>query len=205
MLHVNQAIEMENTGDINIYHSGRTLSPLNGLPQFSIWNNNWLKLISKYRKIPLNKFFDFIDFDYKIEYKFEQKDEPFTVNWVYMYAKGVAGSMQLDEANSKGKYVYILTNEAYPGYCKIGKAITPSNRIKQINGPGTVSEWKLTYALPVTNDYIVERLIHSKLENLRRNSHQGSSREFFEISLEEALKVLKFIGKDFYNGELIKY
>lgn len=205
MLHINQAIEMENTNDICIYHSGRTLSPLNYLPQFSIWKQNWKDLISKYRKIPLNKLFNFIDFDYKIEYKFEREDEPYTVNWVYMYAKGMAGKVQLDEANSKGKYVYILTNIAYPGYCKIGKAITPSKRVKQINGAGTVSEWKLEYALPVTNDYTVEKLVHSELEYLRRDSHQGSPREFFEINLEDALKVLEFIGKDFITGKLIKY
>jgi len=205
MLHINQAIEMENTNDICIYHSGRTLSPLNDLPQFSIWKQNWKDLISKYRKIPLSKLFNFIDFDYKIEYKFEREDEPYTVNWVYMYAKGVAGKVQLDEANSKGKYVYILTNIAYPGYCKIGKAITPSKRVKQINGAGTVSEWKLEYALPVTNDYTVEKLVHSELEYLRRDSHQGSPREFFEINLEDALKVLEFIGKDFSTGKLIKY
>ena len=205
MLHINQAIDMENTNDICIYHSGRTLSPLNDLPQFSIWKQNWKDLISKYRKIPLSKLFNFIDFDYKIEYKFEREDEPYTVNWVYMYAKGMAGKVQLDEANSKGKYVYILTNIAYPGYCKIGKAITPSKRVKQINGAGTVSEWKLEYALPVTNDYTVEKLVHSELEYLRRDSHQGSSREFFEINLEDALKVLEFIGKDFSTGKLIKY
>ena len=64
MLHINQAIEMENTNDICIYHSGCTLSPLNDLPQFSIWKQNWKDLISKYRKIPLSKLFNFIDFDY---------------------------------------------------------------------------------------------------------------------------------------------
>jgi hypothetical protein len=122
-----------------------------------------------------------------------------------MYAKGVAGRMQLDEANSKGRYVYILTNIAYPGYCKIGKSVTPSKRVKQINGAGTVSEWKLEYALPVIDDYVVEKLIHEELEHLRRNSHQGSSREFFEISLKDALEVLEYIGKDFSAGELIKY
>jgi hypothetical protein len=205
ILSVSQAIKMENSGDIHIYHSGRTLSPLNDLPQFSNWENNWKRLISKYRKIPLNKFFNFINFDYKIEYKFEREDEPFTVNWVYMYAKGAAGKMQLDESNSKGRYVYILTNIAYPGYCKIGKSVTPSKRVKQINGAGTVSEWKLEYALPVTDDYIVEKLIHVELEHLKRDSHQGSSREFFEINLEDALGVLEHIGKDFRTGELIKY
>jgi hypothetical protein len=205
MLPVTQAIKMENTGDIHIYHSGRTLSSLNGLPQFSVWEQNWKDLVSKYRKVPLSKLFNFIDFDYRIEHKFEREDEPFIVNWVYMYAKGVAGKTQLDESNSRGRYVYILTNEAYPGYCKIGKAITPSKRVKQINGAGTVSEWKLEYALPVTDDYIVEKLIHNKLEFLRRDSHQGSSREFFEISLEDALEALTLIGEDFYNGKLIKY
>lgn len=202
ILPLNQAIEMENNGDIHIYHSGRVVSPLNGLPRFSVWARNWKDLVFKYRKM---RIFDYIGFDYRVEYKFEKETEPFIVNWVYMYAKGAVGKAQLDEATSRGQYVYILTNIAYPGYCKIGKAITPSKRVKQINGAGTVSEWKLEYALPVTDDYAVEKLVHSELRYLRRDSHQGSSREFFEINLKEALKVLKFIGKDFYNGKLIKY
>ena len=205
IISVTQALEMESNGNIKIYHSGRTLSSLDNLPQCSVWKQNWKKLTSKYRKIPLNNFFNFIDFDYMIEYKFEEDAEPFMTNWVYMYAKHAAGIIQLDEAHSRGRYVYILTNEAYPGYCKIGRAVTPSKRIRQINGAGTVSEWKLMYALSVTDDVIVEGLIHQYLAPLRRDSHQGSKREFFEIKFEEAIKKVELIGESFKTSKPIYY
>jgi len=205
IISITQAIEMENNGEIIIYHSGRTLSSLDDLPQCSIWRKNWKKLTSKYRKVPLHSFFDFIDFDYMIEYKFEEGVDPSMTNWVYMYAKSMVGQIQLDELHSRGKYIYILTNEAYPEYCKIGRAITPSKRIKQINGAGTVSEWKLRYALPVTDDVKVESIIHQKLVLLRRDSHQGSKREFFEIGFREAVQNIELLGEPFRTSKPIYY
>ena len=202
IIDIENALLLEAEGKIVIYNPNTVKSAFSENP---FWIKNFIELRKKYRKIPIANLLQFLEFEYKIEYKSQESIEPFTTSWVYMYAKSVAGKMRLDEAASKGQYVYILTNIAYPGYCKIGKAITPSKRVKQINGAGTVSEWDLKYALPVTDDYKVEGLIHNKLEHLRRNSHQGSSREFFEISLEDALETLTLIGEDFYNGELIKY
>lgn len=202
IIDIEDALYLEAEGKIIIYNPNTVKSAFSENPK---WIRNFIELRKKYRKIPIANLLQFMEFEYKIEYKFEDNVEPFATNWVYMYAKSVVGKVQLDELHSKGRYVYILTNIAYPGYCKIGKAITPSKRVKQINGAGTVSEWDLKYALPVTDDYKVENLIHNKLEFLRRNSHQGSSREFFEISLEDALEVLILMGEDFYNGKLIKY
>jgi hypothetical protein len=122
-----------------------------------------------------------------------------------MYGKRAGAKAKLDEISSKGQYVYILTNIAYPGICKIGKAVTPSKRIKQINGAGTVSEWELRYALPVSDDYKVEGLIHKELEHLRMSSFQGSSREFFEIEFDEAVKIVEMLGEDFSIADPILY
>jgi hypothetical protein len=122
-----------------------------------------------------------------------------------MYGKRAGAKAKLDEISSKGQYVYILTNIAYPGICKIGKAVTPSKRIKQINGAGTVSEWELRYALPVSDDYKVEGLIHKELEHLRISSFQGSSREFFEIEFDEAVKIVEMLGEDFSIADPILY
>jgi len=202
IINIEDALLLEDEGKIIIYNPNTVKSAFS---ENHFWIKNFIELRKKYRKIPIANLLQFLEFEYKIEYKFQESTEPFATSWVYMYAKDVAGIVQLDKVNSRGRYVYILTNIAYPGYCKIGKAITPSKRVKQINGAGTVSEWDLKYALPVTDDYKVEGLIHNKLESLRRSSHQGSSREFFEISLENALKVLILMGEDFYNGELIKY
>jgi hypothetical protein len=93
----------------------------------------------------------------------------------------------------------------YPDICKIGKAIMPISRVKQINNAGTVSEWKLRWALPVSDDYAVETYVHNHLQGLRRNSIQGSSREFFEISLVEAVEIIEKFGEHFKTSNGIWY
>jgi hypothetical protein len=199
---LDKALQMEEKGEITIYHPNTINSIfLNNLQ----WVKNWNELRQKYRKISLTKLPEFIDFEYVIEHKDVEKTEPYTVSWVYMYGKRASAKVKLDENNSKGQYVYILTNVAYPGICKIGKAVTPSKRIKQINGAGTVSEWELKYALPVSDDYKVEKLIHKELEHLRMSSFQGSRREFFEIEFEEAVKVLENLGEVFAIANPILY
>lgn len=191
-----EALLLESQQEIIIYNTHST-PILNAQPQ---WAENWEALRKKYRKIPLFKLFDFVDFDYLIEQKFESNLDPLSTTWVYMYAKRMVDKAKLDEGNSRGRYVYILTNEAYPGVCKIGKAISPSRRIKQINGAGVVSEWELKYSLSVVDDYKVEALIHKELEVLRMDSFQGSSREFFEIEFLEAVKIVEELALDFRTG-----
>ena len=197
-----KAKHLENKGEIQLYNPNTVNSILSANP---LWKDNWLALRQKYRKISLTKLPDFVDFEYIVEAKIVENIEPYTVSWVYMYGKRVSDRVKLDEINSKGKYVYILTNIAYPGICKIGKAVTPSKRIKQINGAGTVSEWELRYALPVSDDYKVENLIHKELEHLRMSSFQGSSREFFEINFKDAIKIVEKLGEDFATASPILY
>lgn len=197
-----EALSLEAQGKIIIYNPNTVTSILSAT---DIWRGNWLELRKNYRKIPLSKLPQFIDFEYRVEHKFMEGIDPVSTNWVYMYAKCAVGKAQLDEGNSRGRFVYILTNEAYPGFCKIGRSVTPSKRIKQINGAGTVSEWVLKYALPVSNDVAMENIVHQCLEHLKRSSHQGSKREFFEIGLEEAIENIERIGKYFLTSEPIYY
>jgi hypothetical protein len=197
-----EALLLEEKGEIIIYNPNIITSIYSTVKE---WRDNWDKLRKTFRKVPIHKLPSFANFEYLIEYKFIEDGDPIKVNWVYMYGQDVSTKVKLDEANSKGKYVYILTNEAYPGICKIGKAVTPSRRVKQINGAGTVSEWVLRYALPVNDDYKVENLVHKELESLRRSSFQGSSREFFEIKFEEAIKVIEHLGEDFATSQPIYY
>lgn len=195
---LDRAKQLEQEGIISLYNPNTVTSVFTNTPR---WSENWLNLRQKYRKISLTKLPDFIDFEYIVEEKLVENIEPYTISWVYMYGKNVSNRAKLDEKTSKGQYVYILTNVAYPGVCKIGKAVTPSKRIKQINSAGTVSEWELRYALPVSDDYKVESLIHKELEHLRMSSFQGSSREFFEIEFEDAIKVIEKFGEEFATSK----
>ena len=200
-----EAISLEAGGEIIIYNPKTITSPISNLFENCGWYFNWLELRKQFRKISVQKLPQFVDFEYRIEHKYRQDGEENTWVWVYMYAKSVVGKARLNEATSKGKYVYVLTNIAYPGICKIGKAISPSRRIKEINGAGTVSEWELKYAIPVTDDYKVEGMVHKNLEHLRMNSHQGSSREFFLISFEDAIKEIESVAELFYVDKPIYY
>lgn len=205
VISIHKALILEARSDIEIYATNRVSSPLNKFPNFNKWKTNWDELALRYHKIPTHKLASFVNFDYSIEYKFQEEGEEGTVSWVYMYGKTRAGREQLDRAFTKGKYVYVLINVAYPGVCKIGKAVNPQERIKQINNAGVVSEWELKYALPVSDDFLVENLVHQELAALRLNSHQGSSREFFSISLEEAISTIEKIGFNFKTDSSIYY
>jgi len=43
--------------------------------------------------------------------------------------------------------------------------------------------------------------MHRHFEDRRVDSDQGSSREFFKVSFDEAVKVLDYISKDFFDGD----
>jgi hypothetical protein len=200
-----EALSLETQGKIIIYNPETVKSPISNLFENLGWSYNWKELRKQFRKVSVQKLSQFVDFEYKIEHKYRQEGEQNTWVWVYMYAKGVASKARLDEVTSKGKFVYILTNVAYPGVCKIGKAVSPTKRIKQINGAGTVSEWVLKYALPVTDDYKVENMVHKNLENLRMDSHQGSKREFFLIDFKDAVNEIESVAEHFYVNKPTYY
>lgn len=202
---LDEAISLESQGKIIIYNPETVMSPISNLFENRGWTYNWKELRKQFRKVSLQKLPQFVDFEYRIEHKFMDGGEDVATNWVYMYAKCVASKSRLDEATSKGKYVYVLTNIAYPGICKIGKAISPSRRVKEINGAGVVSEWELKYAIPVTDDYKVEGMVHKNLEHLRMDSYQGSQREFFQIGFEEAIDEIESVAGLFYVDKPIYY
>ena len=204
-INIIQAQTMEQNGALIIYHTGTVKSNLNELPNFSTWKSNFQDLKNQYKKIPRGKLIDFLSFDYIIECEEQTQEETSKVIWTYMYGKKVESASRFYHSQNKGKYVYVLTNEAYPDICKIGKAVMPTSRVQQINGAGTVSEWKLRWALPVSDDYAVETAVHNHLKELRRSSFQGSSREFFEISLKEAIAEVEKLGEYFKTSEGIWY
>jgi hypothetical protein len=205
-INISQALKMESHGEIILYHTNGAQSSLNKYSQFPSWKFNFQELKTKYKKIPRGKLLDFISFDFIIEHKEELlEQDPQQSVWTYMYGNRRKSALKLHHSTTKGQYVYILTNEAYPGICKIGKAVSPISRIKQINGAGIVSEWQLRWALPVSDGYALENIVHQNLEVVRMNSFQGSSREFFQISLEEAIQTIENFGEMFKVNEGIYY
>ena len=159
----------------------------------------------KYSKVPTDRLMDFIECEYISDVMLLPEEETNAITWITLYAKDLVKLQVHESSLNKDKYVYVLTNPAYPGLCKIGKAVNPSERITQINNAGVVSEWDLKYAYPVTDDYKVENYVHRHLSPYRRDSDQGSSREFFEVSLDTAIDTVNYFARDFSNGEPIIY
>ena len=93
------------------------------------------------------------------------------------------------------QWVYILSNPTQPGLLKIGYTKKlPEERAKQISSAtGVALPYKVEWAYQCFNGEMVEREVHHKL----KAQHINSSKEFFQISLEEAKETINLIGNKF--------
>ncbi len=85
--------------------------------------------------------------------------------------------------------IYILTNEAMPGYVKIGK--TNNNleqRVRELSASTSIPlPFTVFYACTVKNAQFVEHQLHDAFDNNRVNPR----REFFQIAPERVVAALK--------------
>ena len=92
--------------------------------------------------------------------------------------------------------VYIMSNESMPGLLKIGSTRKHiEERRKQLSSvSGVPVPFKIECVFKLDgNEEQLENEIHRYLEH-KRNSMQ---REFFDISLQEAIDIIKKIGKNY--------
>jgi hypothetical protein len=200
-----EALELESESLITIYDFSPDSSELEFHPRAKEWFQNYTDIRFKFRQHNPADVSSMLNCDYRIEVQLPYEPETNTYSWKYLFAKRTDDLRKFQQYHSKGSYVYVLTNEAYPGFVKIGKAINPLRRVEQINGAGVVSEWKLRYSLPVENDYLLEHSVHEYLVNFRRTSDQGSSREFFEVTLDKAIEVIELLGSSMKTGDATYY
>ncbi len=83
--------------------------------------------------------------------------------------------------------VYILINEAMPGYVKIGKTTNLEQRIRSLDTTSVPLPFECFYACTVKDASFAERQLHDAFLDHRVRS----SREFFEIAPERAVAALK--------------
>lgn len=88
--------------------------------------------------------------------------------------------------------IYILINEAMPGYVKIGRTANLEQRIRSLDTTSVPLPFECFYACTVTDSQFVERQLHDAFMDHRVRS----SREFFEISPERAVAALKLAEID---------
>lgn len=85
--------------------------------------------------------------------------------------------------------IYILINEAMPGYVKIGKTGDLEQRVRSLDTTSVPLPFECFYACSVKNADFVERQLHEAFADNRVRS----SREFFEIAPERAIAILKLV------------
>ena len=85
--------------------------------------------------------------------------------------------------------IYILINEAMPGYVKIGQTTNLEQRIRDLDTTSVPLPFECFYACTVKDAAFVERQLHDAFLDHRVRS----SREFFEISPQRAVAALKLV------------
>ncbi|MGA3373792.1 MAG: GIY-YIG nuclease family protein [Terracidiphilus sp.] len=90
-----------------------------------------------------------------------------------------------DEDN--GGIVYILKNEAMPGYVKVGRAANLKERMSTLDTSGVPLPFECYYARRVSNAVFVEGRLHSAFSEYRARK----SREFFKILPERVKAALE--------------
>ena len=84
--------------------------------------------------------------------------------------------------------MYVLINEAMPGYVKIGLTNgSLEERIRSLDTTGVPLPFECFYAARVKDCRIVERLLHDTFLDFRVRSN----REFFEVSADRVVSAIK--------------
>ena len=104
-------------------------------------------------------------------------------------------------------YVYCFSNESMEKYLKIGfTEKTPEDRLKEANSSGTWKPplpYKIELAKKVKNPREKEKTLHKLLSQYR--DRPNSSREFFEVSIEEVKTFFKLMdGEDWEEKEPVE-
>src|SRR5689334_5983284 len=98
--------------------------------------------------------------------------------------------------------VYVLTNPAMPGLVKIGR--TSHNdaniRIAQLYTTGVPVPFTIEFAGRVSNAEEVEKALHTAFAPYRINP----KREFFSISPEQAIAILKLLHTEDSTAEILQ-
>lgn len=87
------------------------------------------------------------------------------------------------------RILYILTNEAFPDYVKIGKTSNLEKRLKQLYNTSIPYPFECFFACRVKNADEVEKSLHEAFTKYRVQKN----REFFNILPEQVYAILKLL------------
>lgn len=102
----------------------------------------------------------------------------------------------LKNSHENEGFIYVMVSPALKeNFLKIGKTTrTPQKRAQEISvGTGVPLRFYVIFQVLVSDCHEVEKLVHAKLAHHRSTS----SREFFEISLDSAIEVIRAIALNY--------
>ena len=98
--------------------------------------------------------------------------------------------------------IYILTNPSFPQYVKIGYASDLNRRLSELNRSEALPYAFRAYATYETGKRLTDKALHELLDTLNPDlrtietfNGQRRSREFFEMSAEDAYSILEAIAR----------
>lgn len=98
--------------------------------------------------------------------------------------------------------IYILTNPSFPQYVKIGYASDLNRRLSELNRSEALPYAFRAYATYETGKRLTDKALHELLDTLNPDlrtietfNGQRRSREFFEMSAEDACSILEAIAR----------
>ena len=89
--------------------------------------------------------------------------------------------------DKNSQIVYVLINEAMPGYTKVGRTANLEQRIRGLDTTSVPLPFECVYAARVVDATFVERQLHDAFDDHRVRPN----REFFEITPERVVSALR--------------
>jgi len=121
---------------------------------------------------------------------------PFSDNWEHVTYYTARSKKPIPSSGEGKEIIYVMSNVSIPGLLKIGYTgkLAEERRKELSKATGVPTPFKLEYTFKLHGSgNELEREIHRYLEH-KRNS---SRREFFDVTLNEAINAIKKIGEKY--------
>jgi hypothetical protein len=97
--------------------------------------------------------------------------------------------------NPYNGYIYIVTNPAWNNWVKIGRALDVEARIRCYNTSSPHRDYEAVYYTKINNPNMMENFLYDKYGN--------QNNEWFNISVENAIKTIEEYKK-YYNNLILE-
>ena len=91
--------------------------------------------------------------------------------------------------NQKAGHVYVIINDAWPEWVKIGKAVDAQDRLNGYQTSSPMRDYRLVYSIYIEDRHKAEKNAHKLSESIAERKG-----EWFKMSNEQAIKVLEEVS-----------